>query len=174
MDELCDAFEAAWSANQRPEIEQFLAQSPVADRGELLCELLSIELFYRMKGGEQPSSADYLPRFPELNPAWMDQVTQSLRSAETWPAAGDQASDSQQPRHWARPAVHHGDIPAIRNWRRTRRYRTRRLSRVQRNLPIWMSCGLCSNRPPGLPSSVGLAASACSRCWARAEWESYF
>ena len=73
IDALCDAFESAWVACQRPSIEELLAQADAADRDRLLSEILPIDIVYRLKNGDQPRAAEYLSRFPALDPAWIEQ-----------------------------------------------------------------------------------------------------
>jgi WD40 repeat protein len=67
IDRVCDAFEAAWKEDRRPRVEDYAG----ADTGALLCELVCIDAEYRSAAGEQPSAADYLARFPCLDPAWL-------------------------------------------------------------------------------------------------------
>jgi hypothetical protein len=57
IDELCDRFEAAWRAGQRPRIEECLRESPQEERAQLLGELLPLELVYRLE--------EYQQRFPD-------------------------------------------------------------------------------------------------------------
>lgn len=65
IDCVCDAFEAAWQGDGRPMVEQFLGTTPEPERTRLLQELLLLEVEYRVRLGERPSPADYLPRFPD-------------------------------------------------------------------------------------------------------------
>lgn len=44
LDAICDRFEADWKAGERPDIAQFVAAAPEADRAELRAALLAIEL----------------------------------------------------------------------------------------------------------------------------------
>ncbi|HEX5272353.1 MAG TPA: FHA domain-containing serine/threonine-protein kinase, partial [Gemmataceae bacterium] len=60
----CDAFDAAWRAGVRPAIEPFLGDTPEPERTALLAELLALEVEYRVRAGERPTPAEYLPRFP--------------------------------------------------------------------------------------------------------------
>jgi hypothetical protein len=64
-DDLCDHFEAAWRAGQRPRIEDFLARGPDAERRRLLLELLFLDLHYRRRAGERPGPQEYRARFPD-------------------------------------------------------------------------------------------------------------
>jgi len=66
VDPLCDEFEAAWQdANQRPDLDDYLRRMPSDVRTRLLEELLSIELCWRRRRGEQPVRKDYQSRFPQ-------------------------------------------------------------------------------------------------------------
>jgi WD40 repeat protein/predicted Ser/Thr protein kinase len=64
LDSICDHFEAAWKAGQRPQLEHYLDQTPPAERFEVLRELLALELSYRGQNGEHPQLDEYLQRFP--------------------------------------------------------------------------------------------------------------
>jgi len=64
IDAICDEFEAAWRAGQRPRIEEYLEQLAESGQSRLFDELLCGELELRFKAGEQPTSAEYESRFP--------------------------------------------------------------------------------------------------------------
>jgi hypothetical protein len=68
---LCNRFEAAWQAGQRPRIEDALAEAAEAERAALLQELLALEVYYRRQHGDDPRPGDYRDRFPALDPAWL-------------------------------------------------------------------------------------------------------
>jgi serine/threonine protein kinase len=63
--QVCQAFEAAWSAGQRPVIEPYLRDTPPSARGVLLRELLRLDLTYRGRWNEQPSLEEYCQHFPD-------------------------------------------------------------------------------------------------------------
>jgi serine/threonine-protein kinase len=62
---VCDRFEAAWKAGERPRMEDYLVATPGPQRGPLLRELLCLELYYRRRDGERPNPQEYLARFPD-------------------------------------------------------------------------------------------------------------
>lgn len=64
IDQLCDAFEAAWKRGIPPSIERALAQSPLPIRPRLLRELLHLDLEYRSMRREVPPQQAYVARFP--------------------------------------------------------------------------------------------------------------
>ncbi len=65
IDALCDAFEAASRAGQKPRIEAELAKVAPAAKSKLLEELLLVE-WELLEAGKTPiQSEDYLARFPE-------------------------------------------------------------------------------------------------------------
>jgi WD40 repeat protein/tRNA A-37 threonylcarbamoyl transferase component Bud32 len=64
VDEVCDRFEAAWKAGQRPQIEQYLSGTLRLVQANLLRELLALELLYRVRCDERPTPEDYRHRFP--------------------------------------------------------------------------------------------------------------
>ena len=66
IDELCDAFEAAWQRGERPDIVHFIERADEPHRGRLFYELLLIELEYRVGRSEHPSRDDYMREFPQF------------------------------------------------------------------------------------------------------------
>jgi serine/threonine protein kinase/Tfp pilus assembly protein PilF len=67
LDQLCDRFEAAWKAGQRPRIESYLGDLAEPERSELVRELIRVEVHYRRRW-EEPQPEDYRERFPTLSP----------------------------------------------------------------------------------------------------------
>lgn len=66
VDQLCDAFEAAWKRGERPEIARFIEHADESHRGRLFYELLLVELEYRVGRREHLLRADYLREFPQF------------------------------------------------------------------------------------------------------------
>lgn len=66
FDSLCDRFDAAWDANQRPVIEGYLREVPEASRSDLLTELLQIEFWRRREETPPPSIDEYRVRFADF------------------------------------------------------------------------------------------------------------
>jgi len=64
LGQLCDRFEAAWKAGQRPLIEAYWADIQETGRLAALRELLPVELAYRIQAGEKPTLQEYQLRFP--------------------------------------------------------------------------------------------------------------
>ena len=71
VDRLCDAFEDAWQAGQQPRIEDYLGDASGEERDQLLRWLILLEIDYRRQRGETPWTADYHPRFRELDATWL-------------------------------------------------------------------------------------------------------
>jgi serine/threonine protein kinase len=65
VDEVCDRFEAAWQAGQRPQLEDFVRGTVTLVQSTLLQELLAMGLAYRRRSGEQPDAEEYRRRFPD-------------------------------------------------------------------------------------------------------------
>lgn len=63
-DLLADEFERAWKSPTPPRIESFLERVPDSQRGELLRELVALEIQIRRAAGETLRAKDYLERFP--------------------------------------------------------------------------------------------------------------
>jgi RNA polymerase sigma factor (sigma-70 family) len=59
-----DRFRTAWYSDQRPKIEDYLAESPQSEHPSLLRELLTLELELRRSHGELPTVEGYRKRFP--------------------------------------------------------------------------------------------------------------
>src|SRR5581483_5780967 len=68
IDQVCDRFEDALAAGKCPAIDEYLQRARGAGRGELLYELVRLDLDYRRRRGDDASPADYAARFPELGP----------------------------------------------------------------------------------------------------------
>ncbi len=62
IDRICDDFEGAWRAGNRPRIEDFLDEE-IAHRDELLRELIARELELKRAAGEAVDAAHYEQRF---------------------------------------------------------------------------------------------------------------
>src|SRR5262249_49816263 len=65
IDALCDRFEKSWQAGLRPHIEEYLSDTQRLARAVLLDELLTVDIAYRRRHGEQPRLEEYLQRFPD-------------------------------------------------------------------------------------------------------------
>src|SRR5688500_14723742 len=96
LDRVCNRFERAWKAGERPRIEDFLAGHEDAERGILLRELVALEVFHRRRLGETPSDEEYRDRFPELavSPMAETMATPDDRSHSegTWIGEGNRDS----------------------------------------------------------------------------------
>src|SRR5262245_38484897 len=66
LDDLLDAFDAAWQQPAPPRLEDFLPPQSGPQFREVLVGLVSIDLERRTKAGEPARVEDYLSRFPEL------------------------------------------------------------------------------------------------------------
>jgi hypothetical protein len=75
VDEICDRFEAAWRAGQRPQIEGYLGDLPEPARPALFGELLRLDLHYRRQQREAATEAEYGRRFP----AYADRIRAAFR-----------------------------------------------------------------------------------------------
>jgi WD40 repeat protein len=64
VDEVCDRFEAAWRTGEAPRIEEYLETVAESERGDLLYELLALEVELRQRRGERPGPQEYRQRFP--------------------------------------------------------------------------------------------------------------
>jgi hypothetical protein len=65
IDRVCDRFEAAWLAGQRPCVNEHLGEMPEPQRSDLFRALLKLDLHYRRQQRETPTEAEYCQPFPE-------------------------------------------------------------------------------------------------------------
>jgi eukaryotic-like serine/threonine-protein kinase len=65
VDRICDRFEEAWRAGERPDLAAFLADAPVAGRAMLFRGLLTIELEFMLSSDRGPEYATYREQFPD-------------------------------------------------------------------------------------------------------------
>jgi hypothetical protein len=81
LDPFCKRFEAACQqagpGERLPRPEDYLEDTPPADRLLLLQELVALEMAYRRQRGEVPTAAAYRERFPDLDPAWIERELQA-------------------------------------------------------------------------------------------------
>jgi hypothetical protein len=83
VDQVCDAFEAAWRAGRRPAIADYLGDTPEPARSVLLRELIALDAIYRRQAGEAPRPGDYHPHFASAPADWLADV---LKAAPGPPA----------------------------------------------------------------------------------------
>lgn len=89
IDVVCDHFEHALNAGQRPSISEYLERITPAERRPGFRELIALELEFRRKRGEQPGVVEYLSRFPEF----ADILSEfSFRSAPAAPSGSSSSS----------------------------------------------------------------------------------
>jgi WD40 repeat protein len=99
VDNVCDRFEEAWqsaaSTAHRPRIEEYLGDTLEPERSALLHELIALEIEFRRRDGEHPSTEEYQTRFPSLDVAQLTSVfaTQGTPRPAATPA---QASDGAE------------------------------------------------------------------------------
>jgi serine/threonine-protein kinase len=105
IDEACDAFEAAWRNGGAPYIEDKLlsVQGPV--RGELLRELLLIDLAYRLRKGDVPRPEDYHARLPD--------DAETIRAAFAAASAIETSVASQRPYEVAETVAEPGQLERL-------------------------------------------------------------
>ena len=108
IDAICDRFEAAWKAGQRPRIEDYLCSLPEQARVSLFRQLLAVDLHYRRAAGESVDESQYRERFPHYQNAVADAFpTLDHRSGTDRPLA--------KPDHPPSPHALHIRCPHCRN-----------------------------------------------------------
>lgn len=83
VDAICDQFEEMWKRNQRPRLEDFLANRDPQLARILFVELVLLDINYRQAAGETPSLEDYSTRFPEYS----DVLSTLLQEGDNNPTA---------------------------------------------------------------------------------------
>jgi serine/threonine protein kinase/formylglycine-generating enzyme required for sulfatase activity len=99
VDEVCNRFETAWKADQRPQIEDYLAATPEPERTALLRELLALDLAYRRQVDEKPTPEPYLRRFPghaELVAAAFGRIAPAAKQLDELDSPGREAATASQ------------------------------------------------------------------------------
>ena len=114
LDALCDRFEAAWAAGQRPRIEEELTDTPESERPALLRRLLVLELEVRHGQSEQPTPREYRERFPGYV-ALVEEVFAEAAIPHDWraPGAGARAAP---PVHTPPPGKSADGTPSIHDF----------------------------------------------------------
>lgn len=86
IDAVCLAFEKQLQNSASPRLEDFVGEVPSESRGELLKELLHLDVACRLRDGEDIDNLDFLKRFPEHEDivlAVLDEAGASWENAET-------------------------------------------------------------------------------------------
>jgi len=75
IDDRCAEFEQRWQLNEPPSIESVLSDDVTGvEREVLLAELVVLEIDYRRRRGDTPTTQEYLDRFPEHSSAINDAL----------------------------------------------------------------------------------------------------
>ncbi|WP_152049730.1 serine/threonine-protein kinase [Tautonia marina] len=112
IDERCDRFEAAWMRGDRPRIEDYLTDVPESDRSGLIRELLAVELAYRRRFGESPTSEDYLSRFLDGDSDTLLDLFRNQNGSDLAPDVEDWVSASE-PRYANLRWHHRGGLGVV-------------------------------------------------------------
>jgi WD40 repeat protein/tRNA A-37 threonylcarbamoyl transferase component Bud32 len=87
IEEVCSRFEADWQSagpdQPPPCLEDYLGQAEGPEYQALLRELLLLDLHYRRRRGEPAEPADYLARFPGLDPASLENTSETMETMAT-------------------------------------------------------------------------------------------
>ena len=103
VDDVCDAFEAAWQAlatgagSDRPVIETFVERLKGGERAAALSELVPIDISYRRRGGAPASIAEYA-RFEELDADWLAAIVLNPEGATRRVASSSDSRPESVPR----------------------------------------------------------------------------
>lgn len=86
VDQIADKFDAEWQAalhgSPRPRIEDYTTSTDEPRRTELLRELISVDVDYRLSQDDVPTAQDYLSRFGFLDQEWLQRVVTPVRRSQ--------------------------------------------------------------------------------------------
>jgi WD40 repeat protein/tRNA A-37 threonylcarbamoyl transferase component Bud32 len=92
VDAICRRFEAAWSPQQRPRIEDYLPPDAGPMRDALAFELIALELELRTAEKEQPDAAEYSARFADQTAAIARAFAELATAAATKKSVHEEAT----------------------------------------------------------------------------------
>lgn len=100
-----DHFEEAWRGGKRPQLSDYVAQVPLAQREGLLRELLRLDSDYRREAGETPQPSDYTALLPQHRTVILEVLSckaevgvpsKAMGSTDTETGAGSGKSVAQE------------------------------------------------------------------------------
>jgi hypothetical protein len=74
VDLICTRFEAAWKSGAEPRVEDFLADLSATEKGDVLRELILLDVYYRRQRGTVIPAEAYRDRFAEFDPNWLKEA----------------------------------------------------------------------------------------------------
>jgi serine/threonine protein kinase len=113
MEQVCDAFEAAWQAGQRPDIGAAVGAVSPDIRTKVCKELIGLDLFYRGKAGESPQVQDYADRFPDVDPVWLAAAARGDESRSAAPRASEDVGGLVAGRYKLRQRLGEGGMGTV-------------------------------------------------------------
>ncbi len=111
IDQICDAFEEDWSRGQPPSLETYLESVPPHECPTLLRYLLSVELEYRSRRGDEPSEQEYRDRFPEFSTVVVSVFVQVQTRERTIELTQGECEDRLEGATLVRDHVGHEETP---------------------------------------------------------------
>ncbi len=118
IDLICEEFEDAWKAGNRPQIEDFLQGMAESARSELLLELIGLDSDYRRKIGEQVSIDDYTSRFDMVQIERLHSLLDHTLSAQFDLQRGDKPVKLANEPPASRFIKYFGDYELLEEWAR--------------------------------------------------------
>jgi serine/threonine protein kinase/formylglycine-generating enzyme required for sulfatase activity len=80
LDRACDRFEAAWRAGGLPDLAAYLAGTEGAERAVLARELIAVDMYWRERAGERPTTEEYLERLGGDANDYLEELESRLRA----------------------------------------------------------------------------------------------
>ena len=93
-EQICQKFEQAWEQGKPQAIETVLRAGDQASNSHLLEKLLRIEIQQRLQRGEQPTSAEYVERFPQCGSLVQAILSPTLFPDDTLDLKTNQPADT--------------------------------------------------------------------------------
>lgn len=102
LDRVCDRFEAAWVAGERPALAEYLGPFTGPERAALARELIELDVYYRRLAGEFPQPSDYDGLDPGLDRDWLTRALDAAPRSHRRPTgrnAGPCRASRRRTRH---------------------------------------------------------------------------
>ena len=97
IDAVCDRFERAWKAGQRPVVVDYLVDVAEADRAFVRAELIALDIAYRKRSGEPATEADYDSSANHTDSLGQPAKTVNLDASSNAPAAPSPSENPTNP-----------------------------------------------------------------------------
>ncbi len=119
LEDILDAFEAAWQAGSQPDWSAYVPESAQL-RSLAVPELIRLDWHYRSEAGQTPRPEDYFERLAELKPGYwnehlaeLERVTQPVAQGSTLGLDGDSQTNGDRRGEVGSTPTHCGEYELI-------------------------------------------------------------